>query len=49
MGIHNPERLGELWDNTRLTIILDEINKISDKIVLSGGWAWHFMTPENHT
>ncbi|WP_293127317.1 hypothetical protein [Okeania sp. SIO1I7] len=42
MGIHNPERLGELWDSTRLTIILD-------KIVLSGGCAWHFMTPENHT
>ncbi|NEO54883.1 MAG: hypothetical protein F6K54_18450 [Okeania sp. SIO3B5] len=49
MGIHNPERLGELWDSTRLSVILDEINKISDKIVLSGGWAWHFMTPENHT
>lgn len=48
MGIHNPKRLGELWDKTRLDVILDEINAISDKVVLSGGWAWHFMTPENH-
>lgn len=48
MGTHNPERLGELWDQTRLSVIGDEINAIADKVVLSGGWAWHLMTPENH-
>jgi len=48
MAIHNPERFGELWDSTRLAAILHEINAIKDKIILSGGWGWHFMTPENH-
>ena len=32
MGIHNPERLGELWDKTRLSVIWDEINAIADKV-----------------
>lgn len=46
---HNPARAGELWNETRLAVILDEIKAIRDYIVISGGWAWHFMTPPGHT
>lgn len=45
---HNPARLGELWDETRLAVILDEIRGVRESVVLSGGWAWHFMTPAGH-
>jgi len=46
---HNPARAEELWNETRLAVILDEITAIRDYVVLSGGWAWHFMTPSGHT
>ncbi len=42
---HNPARAKELWNETRLAVILEEITAMRDCIVLSGGWAWHFMTP----
>jgi hypothetical protein len=45
---HHPARVGELWNDTRLAVILDEIKAIRDYVVLSGGWAWHFMTPPGH-
>jgi len=46
---HHPARVGELWNETRLAIILNEIEAIRDFAVISGGWAWHFMTPPAHT
>lgn len=46
---HNPARAGEPWNETRLAVILEEITALRDDIVLSGGWAWHFMTPPGHT
>lgn len=46
---HNPARLGELWDHIRLTILLNELRAIRGQVVVSGGWAWHFMTPAGHT
>jgi hypothetical protein len=42
-------RLGEMWNETRMAIILQEISAIRDYVVISGGWAWHFMTPPGHT
>ncbi len=45
---HPPKRLGEFWDETKLAIILAEIQTLRDQIILSGGWAWHMMTPVNH-
>ncbi len=45
----DPSRLGEKWNETRMAIILEEISAIRDCVVISGGWAWHFMTPPGHT
>ncbi len=45
---YNPARVGEIWSKTRMAIILEEINAIRNYIVISGGWAWHFMTPSGH-
>jgi hypothetical protein len=45
---HNPARLGELWDDNRLAILLGEMRAIRGPVVVSGGWAWHFMTPAGH-
>lgn len=42
---HNPKRVGEVWDQKRIDIQLEEIAKIKDLVVLSGGWAWHFLSP----
>jgi hypothetical protein len=45
---HNPGRAGELWNETRLAVLLEEITAMRELVVLSGGWAWHFMTPAGH-
>jgi hypothetical protein len=45
---HNPARLGELWDEDRLAILLGELRAVRGLVVVSGGWAWHFMTPAGH-
>lgn len=45
---HNPKRAGELWNQERIEVQLVEIAKIKDLIVLSGGWAWHFMSIPGH-
>jgi hypothetical protein len=49
IAMHDPARLGELWDETRLTVLLDELRAIRGRVVVSGGWAWHFMTPAGHS
>lgn len=45
---HNPARTGEMWNATRTAIILEEIKAMRNYVVVSGGWAWHFMTPQEH-
>ena len=45
---HNPKRAGELWNQDRIDYQLAEISKIKDHLILSGGWAWHFMSPPGH-
>ena len=45
---HDPARRDGLWNEARLAVILEEIIAIRDNVVLSGGWAWHFMTPAGH-
>lgn len=42
---HNPKRYGETWDLEHLTAIVQEIEALKDYVVVSGGWAWHYMTP----
>lgn len=45
---HNPKRAGELWNQERIDIQLAELTQIKDLVVLSGGWAWHFISPVGH-
>jgi hypothetical protein len=44
---HNPKRYGELWPQFRITA-LQELVPIKELAVFSGGWAWHFMSPDGH-
>lgn len=45
---HNHKRIGETWDANKLALVLKDILVIKDFAVISGGWAWHFMTPVGH-
>lgn len=45
---HNPARAGELWNQSRIDAQLAELEKIKALVVISGGWAWHFMSPPGH-
>jgi hypothetical protein len=41
----NPARADELWNPVRFNVLLAEVKAIAPGCVLSGGWAWHFMSP----
>lgn len=45
---HRTERYGEIWDPARIAATLREVEPIREYVTLSGGWAWHFMTPSVH-
>ena len=45
---HNKRRYGEVWPKDRITYTLKELILLKDLVVLSGGWAWHFLSPKNH-
>lgn len=45
---HNPERYGEVWDPAHVAACEADLERIRDLVVVSGGWAWHFMSPPNH-
>jgi hypothetical protein len=45
---HNPVRYGETWPQHRIDACLAEIAAIRPWVILSGGWAWHFMSPKGH-
>ena len=44
---HNTKRYGEEWNAVDLAIMQMEIDKFRDLVVVSGGWAWHYMTPRH--
>lgn len=46
---HNKQRYGEIWPRWRIDVSLRELAPIKPWIIVSGGWAWHFMSPRNHT
>ncbi|MDR6372848.1 hypothetical protein J2795_003797 [Chryseobacterium bernardetii] len=46
---HNIKRYGEVWPEFRIRLGLKILDKLKDKIIISGGWAWHFMSEEGHT
>ena len=41
----NPARAEELWNEARIADQLAEIRRVRTLAVLSGGWAWHFLSP----
>ena len=45
---HNTKRYGELWPQDRIDTSLLELQFLREFIILSGGWAWHFLSPEEH-
>lgn len=45
---HNPQRYGEIWPQERIDGALEELVLIKPWVILSGGWAWHFMSPSGH-
>ena len=44
----NLKRITELMDEDKLSALLVEIEAIKDRVTISGGWAWHFMSPVGH-
>lgn len=46
---HNKNRYGETWPSYRIEHGLEILEKLKPWVVISGGWAWHFMSPANHT
>jgi hypothetical protein len=45
---HNPSRYGETWPQHRIDACLAELEAIRPWVIVSGGWAWHFMSPKGH-
>lgn len=45
---HNKNRYGEIWAQSRIDTSLEELEAIKPFIIVSGGWAWHFMSPVGH-
>ncbi|MDC8002926.1 hypothetical protein POV27_02570 [Aureisphaera galaxeae] len=45
---HNTKRYGELWPDFRIALGLAILEKLKPWVTLSGGWAWHFMSPDAH-
>ncbi|WP_378178282.1 hypothetical protein [Aquimarina sp. SS2-1] len=46
---HNKKRYGELWPNYRIQHSLAALMPLKELVILSGGWAWHFLSPLGHT
>lgn len=45
MKVHNPNRYGETWSQDWINSQLGELENIKSWVILSGGWAWHFISP----
>lgn len=45
---HDPKRYGETWTQHRIDAYLAEMEPLREHVVLSGGWAWHAMSPVGH-
>ena len=45
---HNKKRYGELADFERIFLGLTELTSLKHFVTVSGGWAWHFLSPKNH-
>ncbi len=45
---HNTKRYGEIWPQYKIDKGLEILKILQQWIIVSGGWAWHFMSEENH-
>ncbi|MCE3074972.1 nucleotidyltransferase domain-containing protein [Chryseobacterium gwangjuense] len=45
---HNIKRYGEVWPEFRIKSGLEILEKLKHKVIISGGWAWHFMSETGH-
>jgi hypothetical protein len=45
---HRKDRYGETWPQNRIDAYLDVLKRLRPYVVLSGGWAWHFMSEPGH-
>ncbi|WP_108805209.1 hypothetical protein [Aquimarina sp. Aq107] len=45
---HNKKRYGELWPSYRIQYALAVLAPLKELVILSGGWAWHFLSPVGH-
>ena len=45
---HNKERYGETWPAHKVIYGLQVLKELKPFVVISGGWAWHFMSPPGH-
>lgn len=45
---HNPDRYGEVWPQYKIDAYMEAIRPLKNLVVFSGGWAWHFLSPEKH-
>src|SRR5579863_5178954 len=41
----NPARANELWNPVRIKVLLNELDSLKEFCIVSGGWAWHLMSP----
>lgn len=41
----NPKRANERWPAGRLAVLERELRAVASHAVVSGGWAWHFLSP----
>lgn len=42
---HNPQRYGETWSPHIVAQYLEVLRYIREFVTISGGWAWHFISP----
>jgi hypothetical protein len=45
---HNPKRYGELWPQYKVEAALEELRQVKHQVIVSGGWAWHFLSRKGH-
>lgn len=45
---HRVDRIGELANPVEIAVLEAEIRALQEYVTVSGGWAWHFMSPEGH-
>jgi len=45
---HNPDRYGETWPQHKIDACLHVLQRVKPHVVVSGGYAWHFMAPVGH-